>query len=193
MCRKLTCLAGAWLVLGALVQPALAHPGHGGHTLADGLAHPLGWDHLLAMIAVGLLAVRMGGRWLALLPAVFVGSMLAGGLLATAGVSLPLVEPAIAASVLVLGLLVAASWRLTPAAALGLVAAFAMFHGYAHILEGAWSNYAAGFVLATAALHTVGVLGGLALVHLAERSALRWLGGAISVVGASLLALVTVL
>ena len=57
--------------------PALAHPGHDGASLAAGLAHPLtGLDHLLAMLAVGLLAARRGGRALALWPAAFVGAML---------------------------------------------------------------------------------------------------------------------
>ena len=50
------------IVFVALVQPALAHPGHGGHAFADGWQHPFaGLDHLLAMVAVGLLAVRMAG------------------------------------------------------------------------------------------------------------------------------------
>ena len=46
-----------------LASPAMAHPGTPGHEFVDGLEHPIfGLDHLLAMVAVGLLAVRIGGR-----------------------------------------------------------------------------------------------------------------------------------
>lgn len=191
MSRKVACTAGAWLFLGTLAQPALAHPGHGGHHFIDGLAHPLGWDHLLAMVAVGLLAVQLGRRAALVLPAVFVGAMLVGGLLSHFGVTLPLVEPVIAASVLVLGLMMTTAFRLSTIAAAVVVGSFAIFHGYAHVLEGGLGTYAAGFVAATAMLHACGVAAGLGIMHLAQSSALRWVGGAISL--ASLPLLVAVL
>lgn len=180
------------VVLAAAAAPVLAHPDHGTASLASGLAHPLGGvDHLLAMVAVGLFAARQpgGARWM--LPAGFVAAMLAGAGLSAAGVALPAVETGIAASVLVFGVLIAALARLPLAAALPLVAAFALFHGHAHHAEmGAGSPlaYTAGFALATAALH----LAGLGLARLlpdtrAGRFALRMGGGAIAGAGALLL------
>jgi len=190
MSRKIACTAGAWLFMGTLAQPAWAHPGHVGHHLIDGLVHPLGWDHLLAMVAVGLLAVQLGRRAAIAMPSVFVAAMIVGGLLAQTGITLPLVEPVIAASVLVLGLLIATSFRMSATVAAVVVGAFALFHGYAHVLEGGWGTYAVGFVAATAMLHAFGIALGLAVMRLSQNTALRWVGGAISVASIPLLAAV---
>ena len=58
-----------------------------------GFAHPMGGlDHLLAMVAIGLWAASMGGRALWAIPAVFVMTMLLGGGLAVAGLTVPFVE-----------------------------------------------------------------------------------------------------
>jgi len=147
---------------------ASAHTGN--HTpvtgFAGGLAHPLtGLDHLLAMIAIGLWAAQQGGRALWAVPAAFVGAMLMGGGLAWAGLSLPHVETGIAASVLVLGLLIATRRQLSVTAGVAIAAVFAIFHGYAHGLEmpqtAAPVLYAMGFVLATVSLHGVGIAGSL--------------------------------
>ena len=180
------------LVFALAAAPALAHPDHGAASLASGLAHPLGGlDHLLAMLAVGLFAARQPGdaRWM--LPTGFVLAMLAGAALSAAGIALPTVEAAIAASVLVLGVLIARLARLPLTAALPLVATFALFHGHAHHAEmgaGPALAYTLGFALATAALHLAGL--GLArqLPHTrAGRLALRVGGGAIAGAGVVLL------
>ena len=116
---------------------------------------------MLAMVAVGLWAGLNGGRALWAWPAAFVGVMLAGGALGMAGVAVPMVEPGILASVIVLGLLVLTAARLPVALGAALVAAFALLHGHAHGAElpggAAAATYAAGFALATAALHAVGL------------------------------------
>ncbi len=190
MSRKIACTTGAWLFLATLAQPAWAHPGHGGHRLIDGLVHPLGWDHLLAMVAVGLLAVQLGRRAAMVMPLVFVSAMVIGGVLSQVGMTLPLVEPMIAASVLVLGLLIATSFRLSTTAAAVVVGCFALFHGYAHVMEGGLGAHAVGFVTATAMLHAGGIALGLTLMRLSQSSALRWIGGAISVASIPLLAAV---
>ena len=53
--------------------PAFAHTGHDTATLFAGLAHPLGLDHLLAMVAVGLWsAAAFGGKQRLAGPATFV-------------------------------------------------------------------------------------------------------------------------
>lgn len=159
-----TALAALCLFAGT----ASAHTGdHGTLTgFAGGLAHPLlGLDHLFAMLAIGLWAAQQGGRALWAIPAAFVGAMLAGGMLAWAGVGLPQVEAAIALSVLALGLLVAARLRASLAAGIAIAAGFALLHGYAHGLETPLAvspaMYAVGFVLATACLHGAGVAGSL--------------------------------
>ena len=191
MTLKKTKLTGAALFLTVLPSAAFAHPAVF-HTspFLDGIAHPLsGLDHILAMVAVGLWAAQQGGRALWAWPAAFVGIMLLGGALGMAGVALPMVEPAIAASVLVLGLLIATASALPVAGGAALVALFALFHGNAHGLEAATGGvaaYAAGFAIATALLHGAGL--GLGVISRApgRQTVLRACGGVVALVGATL-------
>jgi urease accessory protein len=177
------------LLLGFALAPALAqaHPGHAGQEAGGigwGLMHPFtGLDHLLAMVAVGLWAVQLGGRALWALPLAFVVAMAGGSAIGMGGLNLPLVEPMILASALVLGALVAFSVRLPLLASVGVVALAAVFHGHAHGVEipsgaSGWMT-AAGFISATGALHAAGLAGGLALQRLAKSRALRAAGAAI--------------
>jgi urease accessory protein len=147
---------------------AFAHPGHDGTDLVHGLMHPLGGiDHIVAMVAVGLLAARLGGRALWLVPASFVAAMAVAGLAGMAGMALPYAETGIALSVIVLGAIVVLRLTMPVAVAMGLVAFFAIFHGYAHGIEmpetASGLAYGAGFVAATALLHGLGIALGLAL------------------------------
>ncbi len=92
------------------LTPLLAHA-HTGvdvvHDFSHGLTHPLfGLDHLLAMIAVGLWAVQLGGRALWAVPTSFVGVMILGSVLGFSGIPLPMVETGILTSVLLLGVLI---------------------------------------------------------------------------------------
>lgn len=167
---------------------AWAHPGHGGG-FRDGWQHPLtGIDHLLAMIAVGLLAVRVGGRGVWLIPLAFLGAMTVGGVAAQAGLTVPGVEMGIVASVLVLGGMVVAAGTAPAWIAAGVVAAFAFFHGHAHGTEmaagGSLVSYAMGFLLATALLHLAGILGASGLARLRQDRLARLAGGAIAACGA---------
>lgn len=135
---------------------------------AIGWTHPfLGLDHLLAMVTVGIWAVQLGGRQLLVVPAAFVASMAAGAMIGASGIPLPQVESMVALSVLALGALVALAVRARWYWAVSLVALFAVFHGHAHGAEipqfsAPW-QYFAGFTLATAALHALGVAGGAVL------------------------------
>jgi len=153
------------------------------HGFGDGFLHPLtGWDHLLAMIAVGLWAAQHRGRAIWLIPLSFVGVMLLGGILGVTGITMPGAELAIAISVLVLGGLVATVTRFTPSLSMALVGFFALFHGYAHGHEmpaaaGALS-FSVGFVLATALLHGLGMAAGLYFQK--QPRVLRWAGAAIA-------------
>lgn len=167
-----------------LASPALAHTGHDhGTGFLAGVTHPLfGPDHLLAMLSVGLWAGVLGARALWAWPLAFVAGMVAGGLAGASGAELPLVEPVILASVVVLGSLAAMALALPMGAALAMLVAFGLTHGYAHGLEGTGTAlYAVGFTLATAALHGLGI--GLARFGtLAARVA----GGAVALGGAAL-------
>ena len=175
----------------AAATPAFAHPGHGGYEFADGWQHPFGGiDHLLAMVAVGLLAVRIGGKAMWVMPCTFLASMLAGGMLAEVGVPLPGVEWWIMASVLVLGLMVAATAVVPLKYGVALVALFALFHGHAHATEmlgTSIASYAVGFILATAVLHASGIAMGLAMRRWGRPIAMQLAGGAITAVGLLLL------
>ncbi|MGB2657194.1 MAG: HupE/UreJ family protein, partial [Pseudolabrys sp.] len=73
---------------------ALAHPGHdGAGGLVNGFFHPLtGIDHVLAMIAVGVLAAQYGGRALWLVPMSFLVAMAAAGAVGMAGIPVQIVE-----------------------------------------------------------------------------------------------------
>lgn len=158
------------VALALTATPALAHLNPGEHgSFAAGFTHPVfGLDHILAMVAVGLWAGSVGGRALWAVPGAFVAAMALGFAWALAGGWLPFVEPAILASVVALGLLVAFAVRLPVLPSAFVVAAFALFHGFAHGGEmGAATalSYALGFTVATALLHGIGLGLGLAITR----------------------------
>lgn len=177
-----------------LALPALAHA-HSQSALvydcAAGLAHPWhGWDHLAAMLAVGVWAAQLGGRARWLLPAMFVSVMACAAALGARGFTPSGLEPLLATSVLVLGLVIAAALRPSLGTGVALVAFFAAGHGFAHGAEipaaAQAAPYAAGFILATAALHLGGLVAGLLALRI---SALlpRALGAACAATGFLLL------
>lgn len=143
----------ALLLLPALAQ---AHPGHGtGTSMLAGALHPLlGLDHLLALVAAGLLAWRMqGGARLAIAIA-FPALMAAGAVIGLAGDALAMTEVMILLSIAVLGLLAIKPPRHFPVTTLGVIAVFALFHGHAHGVEAAdgaaGPSFVAGMTLASA-------------------------------------------
>jgi len=157
------------IALAAAIVPAYAHVGAGlTSSFSAGFGHPLsGLDHVAVMIAVGLWAVQKGGRAIWAWPVAFVGVMLVGGALGMAHVALPFVEPAILASVVTLGLMVALAIDLPVSAGVAVIAAFAFFHGHSHGTEVAAGvgglEYMAGFAAATALLLGVGIAAALSL------------------------------
>jgi urease accessory protein len=159
--------------------PVFAHPFHVEHGgFVAGLLHPLaGIDHLLALLAVGLCAARQR----ALFP-VFLAMMAAGAVAGKSGMRLPLLEGGIALTVLLAGLMAAAALRLPALPAETLAGVFALWHGNAHGLELPEWTAAGGFLLASAALLTVGSL-------LARSPLARVAGGVIAAAGVALLAL----
>ena len=159
-------LSTAALILGATVAPAFAHldPAEHGSFMA-GVSHPLfGLDHILAMVAVGLwaaLLAQTGDRravWL--VPTAFVGHHAAGFAVALGGLGLPFVEPVIAASVVVIGLLALVALQVPTVVGMVMVGFFAFFHGYAHggeLGEAGALAFCVGFAISTAVLHALGV------------------------------------
>lgn len=171
-----------------MVTSASAHGVQGGG-LINGLMHPVfGPDHLLAMVAVGILSVQIGGKAIWSVPLAFVVCMLVGGVLGMKGVAFPSVETGIAASVFVLGAAIALPKKVPTLLIMALVGVFGVFHGYAHGAEmpsvAEPVLYATGFVLSTAGLHIAGVLIGVVAKRIARGDiALRVVGLFIAAVG----------
>jgi urease accessory protein len=185
----LICIA----LTGALVSPAFAHTGVGqANSFTSGIAHPLnGADHILVMITVGLWGVLAGGRAIWVWPMAFVGTMLAGFAAATFGLQMPFVEPAIWSSIIILGLLVALAVKAPVWAGAVITGLFAFFHGHVHGTEATAVGlvpYAAGFTLATASLHAVGIGLGLSAEGTIGKLALRAMGGLAALGGILLIA-----
>ncbi|MBS0442761.1 MAG: HupE/UreJ family protein [Proteobacteria bacterium] len=180
----------ALLAAFALAAPlAQAHEGAGlAGGFMSGFAHPLlGWDHVIAMLAVGLWGAFLGAPALWLLPVVFPLVMAAGGALGVLGVPLPAVEVGIAASAVALGGVVAGALRPPLWVAALLVALFAIFHGHAHGTELPQAAnplaYSLGFVIATGLLHLTGIALGLLTRWPAGRVAVRGMGAGIALLG----------
>lgn len=168
---------------------ALAHSETGvAGGLLSGLLHPvLGFDHLVAMVAVGLWGAQLGKPAIWLLPVTFPLVMAAGAIAGVAGVPLPFVETGIAASALVLGAMVAFDVRPPFAVAAVIVGLFALFHGHAHGTEvPSVVNplaYGVGFVTSTGLLHLAGILIGLLVKWPNGARVVRGCGAVVAAVG----------
>jgi len=178
---SLRVVTGAALAL--LPASLMAHPGHGETGAMAAALHPWqGLDHLLAMLAVGALGWRAGGRAAWALPATFVGGMCLGTLLAAVGVAGFGIEWAIAASVILLGCLLAlpqlpkASWLAVP------ILIGALAHGHAHGSELGIGSIPY-FVVSTAILHALGAAAAWMAVRQGSLISLRLTGGAVAAAG----------
>ena len=180
-----------WLLTAgcAMTWPVIAHEQQGQAAgFVTGLLHPVsGLDHVLAMVAVGLWGAQLGAPAIWLLPVTFPLVMAFGGFLGLIGVPLPGVELGIATSAILLGAMVALQARPPLALAALLVAFFAVFHGHAHGTELPAGQsgllYSVGFVVATGALHAIGISIGLIHRWAAGRVLLRAAGVAVSLAG----------
>ena len=172
---------------------AFAHTSSGqAQGFLTGFLHPLsGLDHILAMVAVGIWGSQLGPPAIWVLPVAFPLVMSFGGVLGVRGVPVPGVEIGVAASALVLGIMIALRARPPLWIAALIVAAFAIFHGHAHGTELPKAaqplTYALGFVLSTGLLHVCGILIGLINFWPIGTKALRAAGGLIAVIGVFLL------
>jgi urease accessory protein len=154
----------------------------------SGIWHPIsGLDHVLAMVAVGLWGAQLGPPALWLLPVTFPIMMAFGGFLGLVGIPVPGVEIGIAASALLLGIVVALEAKLYLALAAIIVGAFAIFHGHAHGTElpagQSALTYSIGFVIATGCLHGLGILIGTVHKRPLGKVMLRLSGSAVAIAG----------
>jgi urease accessory protein len=188
-------LAALSAALALLPQAALAHPGHGVATGAEaGFLHPLmGADHILAMVAVGLLAALRSGRALWALPLAFLVLMSAGAGLGMTGIALPYAETGIALSIVVFGLAAIVGLRAPVALLAALVGLFAVFHGYAHGAEmpetASGLFFGLGFLAATALLHVAGIGLGIGAARFGAGRTASALGAGVAAFGLAMLAL----
>ena len=155
----------------------------------SGITHPvLGFDHLLAMVSVGMISAQIGGGAIWTVPAPFGVVMFFGGLLGLKYGGLTGYEIGIAISVLLLGSALAADKKLNAGFAMIAVAVFAVFHGYAHGEEiptiAEPPPYVAGFMTGTIILHIAGVvLADISTHYEKGKILLRFLGGFIALSG----------
>ncbi|MDJ0858531.1 MAG: HupE/UreJ family protein [Dinoroseobacter sp.] len=181
------------LVFVGMHSPAVAHSGNGyGAGFIGGFTHPiLGWDHVAAMVAVGLWGAFLGTPAIWILPVVFPLVMALGAVAGIVGIPVPAVETGIALSAVVLGMMIVFAVKPPLWLAAVIVGVFAIFHGYAHGTElpatvSAFA-YALGFVVSTGLLHLLGIAFGLLVKWPAGRIAVRGAGGLISLVGIAFL------
>lgn len=190
--------SGAWLGLALasavlmLLGPdfAFAHDetGAAGGGFITGFLHPiLGWDHVAAMVAVGLWGAFLGPPAIWLLPVTFPLVMALGGVLGIVGVPIPGIEFGIAASALIIGAAILLAWQAPLVVAAVIVGFFAIFHGHAHGTEMPGSAspfaYATGFVIGTGLLHLAGIALGSLTSWQPGRLAVRVAGGVIALAG----------
>lgn len=177
------------LLLLILAPQAHAHVEHGTAQGFDtGFLHPWsGWDHIVAMIAVGLWGAQLGAPAVWLLPVAFPMVMAMGGFLGLMGIHVPGVELGIGLSAVLLGACVAIAVRPPLWMAALLAGIFGLFHGHAHGTELPPGQngmlYSLGFVIATGCLHGVGIAFGFVHQWPAGRVVLRMTGGVIAVLG----------
>jgi urease accessory protein len=191
--RAVPLAAGIAMAGVMLSSPALAHTTNAsGAGFAGGLSHPFsGLDHILAMITVGLWASQLGRPAYWVLPLTFPVVMAVGAVLGIAGMPLPWVQIGITASVIVLGLMVALSLKPSLAGSMALIGLFALMHGHSHGTElpeaASPVAYSAGFLIATVALHAIGLTIGGASRWPFARVGVRTAGTAIAATGIMLL------
>lgn len=185
--RSLKHLIAAAALLGTGM--AQAHPGHGSANLFEGLFHPLALDHLLVMLAIGVWSVcELPARRVWLGPVVFLATLAGAAALGAMGVTMPMLEHAVALSVVLSGAML---WLARQSSGQGtgrglaLVALMGGLHGLAHGAEtpaGGFAAYAVGFLLSTAVLHLLGLMAAAGL----RRMAMRMVAIAVGTTGAVL-------
>ena len=191
MTRPVLAFAASLLAASSLADPAFAHTGHGvAFTAVHGFLHPLtGLDHLAAMLVVGLAALKLSPQRVWLPPALFLVGLAGGAVMQLSGLAIPFYEAGILLSLVALGALVA-SGKAAPMAAVGpALVMFGLVHGAAHAAEApsaSFAAYMAGFVLASALLHGLGLAFAGFVQSRGMTIATRLSGGAVATLGLAL-------
>lgn len=182
------------LVLLAFPSLCFAHAKDDSDGFMAGLLHPVfGFDHLLAMVSVGVVSAQLGGANIWRVPAAFVTAMVFGGLMGIFQFPLPLRELGIAASVILLGVaIIHVNAKTSPLIPFAFVLFFGICHGHAHGTEMPGSAspafYTLGFLVSTSLLHLLGVgIGELSIRREKLVSGLRYVGAAMAGVGLTFL------
>jgi len=174
-------------------SPAIAHTGEGiAGGFMSGFMHPIaGFDHVTAMVAVGILGAFLGRPAIWVLPVVFPLVMAFGGVIGIMGIDIPHIETGIAVSSIVLGLIIALALQMPLWIAAILVAIFSIFHGHAHGTELPNAanplSYSVGFVVSTGLLHLAGIAIGELIRWPAGVVIARGIGGVIALAGVGFL------
>jgi len=189
--RKTTLLGALFTFVSPLT---MAHSGHlAGSGFTSGMMHPFnGLDHLIVMVAVGILATMFTGSMRWKMPLSFAGVMVLGWLASMSGVIGIGVEIMIALSVIAMGGMLITGANIPKKIALGLIMLFAAFHGLAHGAEMPFDAlaiyYGLGFVLSTSILHLMGIVLGESLIRISSnRHITNIIGALIAMLGGSLL------
>ncbi len=129
---------GLVILIAGLASQQMAFGHHAevmeGHPLIQGLSMPLhGLDHILMAIAVGIIAVQLGGRAVWMVPVGFSAVLLTGGLLNLNGISIPLLELMIVVSLLLAGAQLGLENRWPAGVIVALFSLLGVFHGQALI------------------------------------------------------------
>jgi urease accessory protein len=170
--------------------PALAHHPTGGKLPANfaegflsGLAHPvIGIDHLVFIIAIGLLAAlsNLSNKLGIMIPASFVTATALGAGIHLQRINLPAPELIISSSVLAIGIFLARESRTNLWLLIGLAAIAGIFHGYAYgeSIVGAETSalgaYLLGFCLIQLGISAIAFYLGKRVLHQPNKSIL-WL------------------
>ena len=171
--------------------PLAAHPLSVESGVGSGLLHPFtGIDHVIAMLAVGIWVVQRGSQYLWKIPLFFSLVLLAGVMLASTGIQLPMAETVIALSILFLGIVISLQPRVRTFVGMLMITGFAIYHGYAHgiaVPAGAiTTEYLTGLWFSTALLLSIGIIVALFLQIVSNR-VLRWSGAPLIGIGSLLL------
>lgn len=175
--------------LATVSGPVLAHGGSDVSGIVSGFLHPFtGLDHMLMMLAVGLIASRMGSKQSRTLSTVFVLALLAGTGLGMAGLVFSFVEQGILLSVVVLGLMLAAAFRFDLKICAAFIGGFALFHGAAMGAESGSAMFGSvlGIAVASVLIQLAGKLVGHAMQTFSNTTAMKAAGGLIAALGVGL-------
>ncbi len=117
-----------------LTTVSQAHTGNHETGFSTGLLHPIsGWDHLAALLALGIFLFHSRSAWVSV--SLFFVLLLVGFTLGLLGMSVPILEPVLIGTVFAGAALLLARIKVGMVCAVLLSSVFGLVHGNAHGLE----------------------------------------------------------